>query len=198
MAATNRLPAAERREQFLDVAAELVLERGADGVTMEGVAARASVSKGLGYAYFANRDELLLSLFDREASRLDAALGEAFEAASSFESRIRATLHVFLDIIASRGPLLARLMQASTLQGPMEDRRTARKRASEDFVGSLIEEEFGVSRRVAVTAATILMKGVEGAIDAWLDERASRRSIEETFVRMAMSALHGLARDAHS
>lgn len=194
MAAT-RLPARQRREQFLDVAAELVLERGADGVTMEGVAARAGVSKGLGYAYFANRDELLLSLFDREASRLDEAMGEAFGAEGSFEGRIRATLHVFLDVLAERGPLLARLLQASSVQGPVEDRRRARQQASEAFVARQIEAEFAISRKVAATAATILMKGVEGAIEAWLDGRGSRRTIEETFVRMSMGSLAALGQD---
>jgi len=47
-----RLPRNERREQLLDVAAGLILEKGTEAVTMEGVAAAAGVSKGLGYAYF--------------------------------------------------------------------------------------------------------------------------------------------------
>src|SRR5205823_7973892 len=66
-----RLPAEERREHFLDVTAELIINDGIDAVTMEGVAAAAGVSKGLGYAYFANRNELLLALLERELQKLD-------------------------------------------------------------------------------------------------------------------------------
>ena len=36
-----RLTAAQRKQQFLDVAAQIVVEQGADTVTMEAVAARA-------------------------------------------------------------------------------------------------------------------------------------------------------------
>ena len=49
-----RLTAAQRKQQFLDVAAQLVVEQGADTVTMEAVAARAGVSKALSYRYFSN------------------------------------------------------------------------------------------------------------------------------------------------
>jgi hexosaminidase len=41
-------------------------EGGIEAVTMESVAARARVSKGLGYAYFDNRNDLLLTLLERE------------------------------------------------------------------------------------------------------------------------------------
>ena len=66
-----RLSAAQRREQFLDVAAQLVVEQGADAVTMEAVAARAGVSKALSYRYFDNAGALLVALFEREVIDLD-------------------------------------------------------------------------------------------------------------------------------
>ena len=48
-----RLTAAQRKQQFLDVAAQLVVEQGADTVTMEAVP-HAGVSKALSYRYFSN------------------------------------------------------------------------------------------------------------------------------------------------
>ena len=74
-----RLSAAQRREQFLDVAAQIVVEQGADAVTMEAVAARAGVSKALSYRYFDNAGALLVSLFDREVVDLDQRIMAAVE-----------------------------------------------------------------------------------------------------------------------
>ena len=72
-----RLSRDERRAHFLDMAAEIITEHGADSVTMEGVAARAGVSKALGYRYFTNRDDLLMALFDREMAILDHRISTA-------------------------------------------------------------------------------------------------------------------------
>src|SRR5205823_5613658 len=66
----RRLPGDLRRRQLLDVAIELLSEGGAEAVTMEGVAARAGVSKALGYRYFDNADQLLLALHDREMAEM--------------------------------------------------------------------------------------------------------------------------------
>ncbi len=72
-----RLTAAQRKQQFLDVAAQLVVEQGADTVTMEAVAARAGVSKALSYRYFSNAGALLLELFEREVVELDDQIRQA-------------------------------------------------------------------------------------------------------------------------
>src|SRR6266403_6308199 len=62
----RRLPAEQRREHLLDVGAAIILDSGFETLTMESVAERAGVSKGLGYAYFENAEELALALYDRE------------------------------------------------------------------------------------------------------------------------------------
>lgn len=61
-----RLPAAERREQLLDVALELIAEHGQGGVTMEAVARGADIAKPVVYELFGNRAELLQALLERE------------------------------------------------------------------------------------------------------------------------------------
>src|SRR6478609_2361556 len=89
----GRLSAPERREHLLDVAAALVVEQGVDALTMEGVASRAGVSKGLGYAYFSNSDDLVVELFEREMTELDRRVAAAavVAGADSLEDRLRAT-----------------------------------------------------------------------------------------------------------
>ena len=58
----SRLPAAERRDRFLDVAAEILIEGGLRALTMERLAERSGVSKGLGYAYFTDVEDVALAL----------------------------------------------------------------------------------------------------------------------------------------
>src|SRR5215831_10336364 len=93
----TRLSAADRREQLLDAAAELVRGSGFLALSMESVAQHAGVSKGLGYAYFENADALALALYDREVGALYRRVEAAVSAASGFEARVRAGVHAYLD-----------------------------------------------------------------------------------------------------
>jgi AcrR family transcriptional regulator len=64
-----RMPPAERREQLLDATLVLVTEEGYEGVSMEGIARRAGVTKPVVYDLFGSLTELLEALLDREEER---------------------------------------------------------------------------------------------------------------------------------
>ncbi len=187
-----RLSAKDRREHFLDVTAHLVLERGAEAVTMESVAAAAGVSKGLGYAYFSNRNELLLALLNRELSDLQRRSDAGVRAASDFEGRIRASIAAWFDVMTERGALIGTLMQAHSIQGPLAERRRRYNQELQEFYGRLAEKEFGIPRREATAAAGILLAGMTGMVDRW---RAGdpRSLLEQTYVDVVMGALRGMS-----
>ncbi len=187
-----RLSAADRREHFLDVTALLVLERGAEAVTMEAVAASAGVSKGLGYAYFSNRNELLLSLLNRELGELQRRSDAAVRAADGFEGRIRGSIRAWFDVMTDRGALIGTLMQAHSIQGPLAERRKHYNTELQEFYGALAEKEFGIPRPKAVVAAGILLAGMTGMVDRW---RAGdpRPLLEETYVEVVIGALRAMA-----
>ena len=186
-----RLSAEERREHFLDVTAQLVLEKGAEAVTMESVAAAAGVSKGLGYAYFSNRNELLLSLLNRELGELQRRSSDEIRRASDFEGRIRASIRAWFDVMTERGALIGTLMQASSIQGPLAERRKRYNTELQEFYGRIGEKEFGIPRSKAVVAAGILIAGMTGMVDRW---RAGdpRDLLEETYVDVVMGALRSM------
>ena len=190
-----RLSAQERREHFLDVTAQLVLERGAEAVTMESVAAAAGVSKGLGYAYFSNRNELLLSLLNRELGELQRRSEDEIRRASDFEGRIRGSIRAWFDVMSERGALIGTLMQAHSIQGPLAERRRRYNQELHEFYGRLGEKEFGIPRAKAVVAAGILIAGMTGMVDRW---RAGdpRDLLEETYVEVVMGALRGMGTKA--
>ncbi|MEG3627922.1 TetR/AcrR family transcriptional regulator [Streptomyces poriticola] len=68
-----RADAARNRARLLDAAARLVAEHGAAGVTMEAVAAAASVGKGTVFRRFGDRTGLLMALLDHSEKKFQAA-----------------------------------------------------------------------------------------------------------------------------
>ncbi|MFF8032022.1 MULTISPECIES: TetR/AcrR family transcriptional regulator [unclassified Streptomyces] len=68
-----RADAARNRARLLEAAAKLVAERGADGVTMEEVAAAARVGKGTVFRRFGDRTGLLTALLDHSEKKFQAA-----------------------------------------------------------------------------------------------------------------------------
>ncbi|MGX6447939.1 TetR/AcrR family transcriptional regulator [Patulibacter sp. S7RM1-6] len=61
----ERADAARNRRRLLDAASRLVAEHGADGVTMEAVAAAAEVGKGTVFRRFGDRVGLMVALLDQ-------------------------------------------------------------------------------------------------------------------------------------
>ncbi len=73
---TSRMAAPERREQLLDVAAQLAVERAFHGVSVEAVAQRAGITRAVVYQHFADLQALLEAVIERETSRALAQVSE--------------------------------------------------------------------------------------------------------------------------
>lgn len=70
----------ERREQILEAAEQVFLERGLGGATMEEVASRAELSKGTLYLYFKSKDELYLATANRQLAEMVGRFEKALDA----------------------------------------------------------------------------------------------------------------------
>lgn len=188
-----RLPRLERREHLLEVAAGLIIDKGIDAVTMEGVAAAAGVSKGLGYAYFTNSSTLLRALLEREVRKLQASIVEAFAAETTFEGRLRATIHAWFDHIEEQGILMGRLLQATRNDGPHVEARNSYNRFNDQWWADLAERELGVPNGKGRIATAILLAGLEGVVQRWTQCGDSREELEDVFMRVAMGGLQNLS-----
>jgi AcrR family transcriptional regulator len=73
---TKRLSAAERREQLLDVAKQIVGEQGFHELTIEAIAKRAGITRPVIYAHFEDLEALLEAMLEREALRALSQLGQ--------------------------------------------------------------------------------------------------------------------------
>ncbi len=70
----QRLDPAERRDQILDAANELFAERGYAEVTIEDIAKRAGVARGLVHHYSGGRKEVFIALVERLGARREDEL----------------------------------------------------------------------------------------------------------------------------
>lgn len=73
-----RLPAAARREQLLEAAQRIALDRGFHAVTVDGVAKACGVTRPVVYGAFEDRTALLSGMLDRAEQRVLAQLAGVF------------------------------------------------------------------------------------------------------------------------
>lgn len=66
---SRRMRAPARREQLLDVAAELVVEHGFHAVSVEAIARRAGITRAVIYQHFGDLQALLETVVERETAR---------------------------------------------------------------------------------------------------------------------------------
>ena len=126
---------AERERLVLDVAAEMVAEKGYLGLTMDRVAAATEYSKGTIYQHFSNKEEILAALAVESAERRVAL----FEKAATFAGKPRermAAIGVAADLFVQLHPLHFR---CETVIGA----HSIRDKASEKRIQRLEDSEFG-------------------------------------------------------
>lgn len=90
-------PAQLRREELLDAAQELFLEKGIGGTSIDDIVSAASVAKGTFYLYFASKEAILTALQERFVSEFCARLDAAMERCGP--NQWRARLRVWVKTI---------------------------------------------------------------------------------------------------
>ena len=93
----TRLSPANRIDQLLDVAKQMIVSDGLQSFTIESLARLAAVSSPLVYNYFSSRQALLQALLEREYRVSGSALLAEVVNANSFEEVIR----IFIANIAA-------------------------------------------------------------------------------------------------
>jgi AcrR family transcriptional regulator len=163
-----------RREQILDAAAQVFLDRGLDQATMADVAEAAGVAKGTIYLYFDSKSALLTALRARytgqwlaQSGRLDAPPGRG-----GHTGQLRAFLGEMYDFSAANQRLHHLLFHDAEVSEdePLEQARAALVR----FVARGAEAgEFTVDD--PAETASFLLDGLHGLLLRSLHANRSRR-----------------------
>ncbi len=168
-AAPRRQPPDVRREQLLDAAQQVLLERGLRATTVADVADAAGVAKGTMYLYYESKDDLLAALRSRYLDQCAAALRP--QPGKPVSARIRQMIVGLFDFAAEHHELHHLLFHEA---GFSEDDAFAGVR---NDLTDLIEEgvESGELRAQDVqTATAFVLHGVHGALVHGLHARSSR------------------------
>jgi AcrR family transcriptional regulator len=192
----RRLSSASRRAQLLDTAARLLAEAGTEALTMERLAARAGVSKGLGYAYFRDAEDVMLSLWDREVSDVYARVEAALDETTPFDQGLRSAVAAYFDVVAERGALLGVLQARFGSAGSGRRRIARRVRAFLEFWAERIRRTAGVEPTTALALAGIMVNAADAAARAWSARVVSREEAERLCVGFLVQGLPGALSEA--
>ena len=87
-----------RTTYILEVAQEILLEKGYQGASMDEIAARVGIAKGTLYQHFPHKEELILALFERHLTLFEQTVEEAAQAALPARARLEQILrYVYQD-----------------------------------------------------------------------------------------------------
>jgi AcrR family transcriptional regulator len=151
-------PADVRRDQLLDAAERVLLERGLRATTVADVAEAAGVAKGTMYLYFRSRDELLAGLRARYLARYTAALDAGGTSARERMRRLVVALFEFGMAHHQLHHLLfheAGFSEADAFAG-------VRYRIATELAAGIADDEFAIAD--PALAASFVLHGVHGAL----------------------------------
>ena len=95
----TRMPAAERRQQLVEVGRRIFAEYGYDAATVEEIASAAGVSKPVIYKHFGGKEGLYQVIVDRETTTLNSILEEQIRPDLHPREALEGTIVGLLDYI---------------------------------------------------------------------------------------------------
>ena len=189
-----RVAAADRRTQLLDVAADVVSSIGVRSLTLEAVAEKAGVHRPVVYRHFANVDQLLAAVIDRELGRLSRSTAEAVAGVEGFERRLRSAVTAWMDHFAKS----ATLMNAALVRPPTSVQLRAKRRQQNNASMAFLTGELhaaGLTDVDAEIAAALLLNGLMGVVALWRAKRVTRPVAIDRFVAIAIGIVAALGHE---
>jgi AcrR family transcriptional regulator len=187
-----RMSGQERREQLLDVGRKLFAEKGFEVVTVEEIAAKASVSKPVVYEHFGGKEGLYAVLVDREMSYLLASIGDALTGGSPRALLEQAAMALFdyIDAYPDGFRILVRDSPVSQTTGSFASLIVDIASQVEHLLGA----EFAahkLDKKLAGMYSQMLVGMVALTGQWWLDVRKPKK--EEVVAHLVNLAWNGLA-----
>jgi AcrR family transcriptional regulator len=177
------LPASERREQLLETSGRLVRRSGWAGLSMQGLAAAAGVSRQLVYEHFATADDLYVATLIHLFERAYASTETIVRRGDSVEETVRQAVTVFLDLPAEeRRALRSLAMETDPGRPSLARARTRlRGRIAELWVG-YVRSQTGASEAESTALAWMLTTALWGLSDTIADGTIDRDGATNLFV----------------
>ncbi|WP_146651819.1 TetR/AcrR family transcriptional regulator [Labilithrix luteola] len=174
----RRLPKAERREQLLETALEIVREEGTDALTLGHVAERAGVTKPIAYEHFKTRSGLLVALYERMDELPRAKMVDALERTSKLPEIARVASQAYIGCYTSLGPEWYAVSAALAGSEEME----ATRRACLANYAEIFRAALAPHSKLSKRALYLRCVGIIGAAEGMAQEMLQRRTTEAAAV----------------
>lgn len=189
----SRLPAAERREQLLDVAMTVFSEHGYHGASMNDVASQAGVTKPVLYQHFPSKRELYLELIEGVSSQLAESVAVAARTAPGARNQAEAALTAYFRFVEENQREFRLLFGRGA---PREEEFGSGSRLVEDrmaaTISGLLDDRIDEATRDVYARAIVGMS--EGVCRHWVaqDTRDSADSLAKQLADLLIGGLAGL------
>ena len=162
------------REKILEAALDIIAGHGYEALTMRRLASKTGMTAPNLYNYFANKDDIYISLVIQGFEMLYAALDQARHGAPDPARRVRAMIEAYLDFGFSH-PRYYDIM--FTLDTPKYH----------DYVGTPLESRSAIEYRISMDIADLALKAAADLLGASADNEAIRQHMIHLW-----SLLHGM------
>lgn len=194
----KRLPPEERKEQILDVAAQLIREQGVSAMNMDRLGREAGVSKPLVYVYFPNRVDLLKSLLLREVQRFHVDSADVVASTGTLEDMVRATSRNMLEYVQEFGIVIQQLMIEPEVADVLDELDTHFQMQYKSYLTKRVREEYGIDENVALVGVEIGLGLSTAAGEFMTRTGADMDFIEDMLTAMVMGSFERVAARAKS
>lgn len=195
---------AERRVLLIDAAFDLLGTEGDAGTTVRAVCQKARLNPRYFYESFADRDELLVAVYDEQVTRLGETVVAAVAAAGDDpEATTRAGIETIVRFVAN-DPRLAKVLYSEALGNEAVNRRRLEStHAVVAFLVGWAEERHGkppAGEQINSVAASILVGGMGELLVSWTEGRidVSLEQLVDDTVALFLSVGEAAARIATS
>jgi AcrR family transcriptional regulator len=183
--APRRQPAEVRKEQILDAAERVLLERGYTATTVADVADAAGLAKGTVYLQFASKNDLIAALRARYLARFVGAMQSRQKSA---RRRLLAMVRGLYDFSLTHHQLHHVLFHEAGFSE--EDAFAAARRLTIEIIRTGVEQgEFAVHD--PDTAAAFVLHGTHGALIEALHGSINRKRFEKSVDELVLRCVAG-------
>ncbi len=166
----GRLPRGERREQLLEAASEVFVDRGFHAAGMDEIADRAGVSKPVLYQHFTSKLELYLAVLAQHVENLSSGVRQALRTTTDNRQRLRAAVQAFFDFIEHDSQGYRLIFENDYISEPQVAAQVkVATEACTDAVFDLISRDSGLEAHRARMIAVGLMGISVDCARYWLD-----------------------------
>jgi AcrR family transcriptional regulator len=151
----------DRVQRILEVAGEIVVDKGVEGVTTRAIAAGAQLPVASLYQYFADKEAVLLALVERDIAEMDAQIQEDLAALTvlSVRSLVETTMRAFVKVYHRRPSFVVIWFRGRTSVAVQDFVRAHNRRMARELfhvarsAGMVVEGSAGLYAELAVEVA---------------------------------------------